>query len=242
MSLLIKNVELAIDEKKILSNINLELKPGEVHVIMGPNGSGKSTLAGLIAGNPKYNIRNGYIELNKFDITKQSPDVRAKQGIFLSMQNPPEIPGIRIRNFLHTCWQTLTGNKENLFLFNERLKKIAKELNLEEDFLIRDLNVGFSGGERKKLEILQLLILNPSYVILDEIDSGLDADALKTISKAIKNFFTSKKSLLIITHHNKILEYIKPDFVHVMINGNIVKTGDFELAKSINKIGYKNYF
>jgi len=208
---------------------------------MGPNGSGKSTLSNAIAGHPKYKIERGEVLLDGENILPLKVDERAKLGLFLSMQYPPEIPGLSITNFLRTSVSSLKGKKQHPIQFHKDLLLCMKELGIEKQFENRYLNVGFSGGEKKKLEILQLSLMDPKYALLDETDSGLDVDALKTVCEGIKQFANKEKGILLITHYNRILEYIQPNFVHILINGKIVETGDKNLAVEIEKNGYKKY-
>jgi len=219
----IKNltVKTADSKKKILKNINLNLEKGKIYALMGKNGSGKTTLANVVMGNSKYGVSKGKILFNGEDITKISINERARRGIFLSFQFPTEIPGVTVSNFLRTSFNILSKSKISFLDFQKKIKENLKLIDLDEGFLSRYLNEGFSGGERKKTEILQMLILNPRFVILDEIDSGLDNESLKKISEAIDNFIDKKKCLLIITHHKKILDYLKIDDVFRMNNGNI---------------------
>lgn len=239
MSLEIKNLHVSVGKKEIVKGISLTINPGEIHVIMGPNGSGKSTFSNAIMGHPKYSVK-GKILVNGKNVTKLPPDKKAKAGLFLSMQNAPEIPGITVSNFLRVATGAMSGKSQNPFTFHESLKKQMTELGIDFSFAARYLNTGFSGGEKKRMEILQLIALDPAYAILDEADSGLDVDALKMVGKGINTFAQKKKGLLIITHYTRLLEYVKPDFVHVMVEGRIVKSGGAELAREIEKNGYEN--
>ncbi|MBT7928795.1 Fe-S cluster assembly ATPase SufC [Candidatus Peregrinibacteria bacterium] len=238
MSLQIKNLHVSADSQNILSGVNLEIQTGKVVVIMGPNGSGKSTLANTLAGHPKYEIFDGNILLNGQDITNASADERAKKGLFLSMQYPPEIEGVTVANFLRLAVNAQLEEKINPLKIHAMLLEKMKELDVDESFLTRYLNVGLSGGEKKRLEILQLAVLDPTYAILDETDSGLDVDALKIVSEGINKFRGVDKGILLITHYNRILEYVQPDEVHIMMDGKIVKSGGAELAHNVEKEGY----
>lgn len=226
--------------KEILKDMNLILETGEVHALMGPNGSGKSTLANVLMGDPRYDITSGNILFNGEDITKMPVNEKAKKGIFLSFQNPIEVPGVSIRNFLRQAYNsTHSERKLSVLEFNEFLNMKAHDLKLPQEFLDRYLNDGFSGGEKKKLEILQLLVLNPKIAILDETDSGLDIDALKTIAEGVNQFVSEGgKTVLIITHYNRILGYIGPSKVSIMINGKIVVSGGRELVDQLEEKGY----
>lgn len=223
--------------QKILNGVNLTLNKGEVHAIMGPNGSGKSTLANAIMGNPSYEIISGEILLEGEDITALTVDERAKKGIFLSFQQPQEIPGIKLRSFMISARQH-GGSKEPILKISREIDSIAKEVSLDKEFLNRYLNVGFSGGEKKKSEILQMRFLNPRVAILDEIDSGLDVDALKVIAEAINSFRGGDMAILLITHYQRLLDYIEPDHVHVYIDGKVVISDGPELAKKVETEGY----
>ena len=233
---------IAVDDgHTILDGLNLDIKKGEIHVIMGPNGSGKSTLANTIFANPRYDIVDGTIEfegnvINDLDTTK-----RAKLGMFLSFQSPVELPGVSVANFLKTSKTNMSNEKVNLYSFAKETNELMKKLSIPSDYLDRDLNVGFSGGEKKKMEMLQLLTLNPKLAILDETDSGLDVDAIKVVRDGIKMYKNNDNAVLIITHSTKILEGLDIDYVHVLVNGKIVKTGDSSLALEIDKNGYKDY-
>jgi Fe-S cluster assembly ATP-binding protein len=239
MSLKIEKLSISVESKKIVSDFSLNIKPGEIHAIMGPNGSGKSTLANAIMGHPKYAVTGGKILLDDEDITNAKVNEKAKKGLFLSMQYPPQIDGVSVTNFLRTAVNALTGGKQNPVKFHKQLLETMKVLNIDPAFASRYLNVGFSGGEKKRLEILQLLVLNPKYAILDETDSGLDVDALKIVSSGINKFHTKEKGVLLITHYNRILEYVQPDYVHIMVNGRIVKSGGKDLAVEVEKNGYR---
>lgn len=239
----IKNLKLSVEKKKIVKGISLEIPKGEIHALMGPNGSGKSTLAQAAMGHPRYNIDSGSIKINGREISDLSPDKRAHLGLFLSFQYPSEIPGVSLLNFLRTAYNQTKRSAKNPISVSE-FKKLAREklelLQMDPDFLKRSINDGFSGGEKKRAEILQLLILEPEYAILDETDSGLDVDALRIVAEGINTIHqNSKTGVLLITHYQRILEYITPDIVYVMVDGKIVKSGDAQLAHQIEKNGYK---
>ena len=239
----IKNLKAKIDNKEILKGLNLEIKPGEVHAIMGPNGSGKSTLSNVLSGKKGYTVSGDVTYLNE-NLLDLEIEERAHKGIFLAFQYPLEIPGVNTNIFLKTSLNAIKkakGEKElDAIEFLKLVKQKAGELKFDEKILSRQLNVGFSGGEKKKNEILQMSILNPKLSILDETDSGLDIDALKIVSEGVNALRSKESSFLIITHYQRLLEYIKPDFVHVLINGQIVKSGGSELALELESKGYEN--
>ncbi|AQR95784.1 MULTISPECIES: Fe-S cluster assembly ATPase SufC [Clostridium] len=235
------DLRIEADNKEILKGLNLEINKGEIHVIMGPNGAGKSTLANALLNNPKYKRLSGDIEFEEENINELKTDERAKKGLFLSFQYPEEIPGITVENFLKYAKRTTDGNVLKHFKFNLDLQNNMKELKIDESYASRYLNVGFSGGEKKKNEILQMLTLNPKLAILDESDSGLDVDAIRIVSKGIKMFSNENNGVLIITHNTKILENLNPDYVHVLVDGKIVKTGDRSLAQTIEENGYEAF-
>ena len=238
----IKNLKVSVEEKEILKGINLQIPEGEIRAIMGRNGSGKSTLANTLAGNEKFEVTNGSIHMNAADITEMSPENRSLNGIFVCFQYPVAIPGVSMAYFLRSAINAHLKNqgKEEMdaLEFLNQSKEILKKLTLDDSFLKRSINDGFSGGEKKKSEIFQLLSLNPKFAILDETDSGLDIDALKIVADGVKEFNGKKNSTLIITHYERLLEYINPDVVHVMIDGKIVKSGDMELARQVEEKGY----
>ena len=240
----IKNLEAIIDNKHILKGLNLDIKPGEVHAIMGPNGSGKSTLANVLSGKTGYAIK-GDIQYNGESLNELSTEERAQKGIFLAFQYPLEIPGVNTNTFLKTSINAIKkarGEKElDALEFLKLIKQKSAELKFDEKILSRQLNVGFSGGEKKKNEILQMSILNPKLSILDETDSGLDIDALRIVSEGVNSLRNKDNSFLIITHYQRLLDYIKPDFVHVLKDGQIIKSGNFELAKELEKVGYEDF-
>jgi len=230
------------DGKQILNDLNIQIGSGETHVLMGPNGAGKSSLGNTLMGNPTYKVSGGKIIFKDQDITEESTDKRAKAGMFMSFQAPLEVPGISLETFIRSAIQQKTGEHVKLFQFQKELKACMELLNMNPDYAKRDLNVGFSGGERKKSEILQLLMLKPDFAILDETDSGLDVDAVRVVSKGIEEY--QKRvggSLLIITHNAKILESLNVDKTHILVKGHIVHTGDGSLVEKINNEGFENY-
>ena len=237
----IKDLYVKAEEKEILKGLNLTINPGEIHVIMGPNGAGKSTTANVIFNSPEYTKTNGIVQFGGENINNLSTDKIARKGIFMSFQSPEEIPGISTMNFLRYAKNKIDDKPVKFFEFKDQVKKYVEELNMNPKLIDRDLNVGFSGGEKKKNEILQMLILNPKLAILDETDSGLDVDSIKTVSKGIKMFKNDNNAVLIITHNTKILQNLNVDYVHVLVDGKIVKTGTQELAKEIEENGYSIY-
>ena len=237
----IKNLNVNAEDKQILKGINLTINKGEIHVIMGPNGSGKTTTANAILNNPVYTKTKGEIIFDGEDITNLKTDEISRKGIFMSFQLPEEIPGVSVTNFLKYAKNKITGQPVKIFQFKDELKKYMEELNMDPKNMERSLNVGFSGGEKKKNEILQMLVLNPKLAILDETDSGLDVDAIKTVSKGIEMFKNENNGVLIITHNTKILHSLNVDYVHVLVDGKIVKTGNQELATEIEENGYSVY-
>lgn len=237
----INNLYANVGDKQILKGLNLNINKGEIHVIMGPNGAGKSTLANCIFNNPEYKKVNGEIVFEGENINDLSTDKIAQKGVFMSFQSPVEIPGISCTNFLKTAKNKIDNKLVKIFEFKNTIQKYVEELNMNPKLVDRNLNVGFSGGEKKKNEILQMLVLNPKLSILDETDSGLDVDAVRTVSKGIEMYKNSENAVLIITHNMKILENLKVDFVHILIDGKIVKTGDANLAKKIEENGYEKY-
>ena len=237
----IKDLYVNAEDKEILKGINLNINKGEIHVIMGPNGSGKTTTANAILNNPAYTKSSGSILFDGQDITNLKTDDIARKGVFMSFQLPEEIPGVTVSNFLKFAKNKVTGKPVKIFEFKKELKKYMEELKINPEYMERSLNVGFSGGEKKKNEILQMLVLDPKLAILDETDSGLDVDAIRTVSKGIEMYKNKDNAVLIITHNTKILHSLKPDFVHVLVNGKIVTTGNADLAKEIEENGYEKY-
>jgi len=240
--LTIKNLHAKVEDKDILKGINLEVKAGEVHAIMGPNGSGKSTLSAVIAGNENYEVTEGEVILDGEDLAELAPEERAHKGIFLSFQYPVEIPGVSVTNFMKTAInETRKANGKEEMPANEMLKLIREKselLEIDRKFLSRSLNEGFSGGEKKRNEIFQMAMLEPKVAILDETDSGLDIDALRIVANGVNKLKSDKNAVIVITHYQRLLDYIVPDFVHVLYNGKIVKTGGKELALELEEKGY----
>lgn len=241
-TLSIKNLYVTINDKPILKDFSLDIKSGEIHAIMGPNGIGKSTLTKVVMGDDAYKITSGSITYDNVDLSKLSVDERAHLGIFLGMQMPLEIEGVTNADMLRTAMHSKEQDNFKLLPFIRELDKNVEKLSMQKDMIHRDVNVGFSGGERKKNEILQMYILKPSLVMLDEIDSGLDVDSLKIVGDNVMAYHNENKpGILVITHYQRLLDYIKPDFVHIMKNGKIIKSGDASLVKLIEKNGYE-YF
>jgi len=238
----IKNLKASVDGKDILKGLNISIKPGELHAIMGPNGSGKSTLANVLSGKEGYKI-SGELKYEGKNLQEIPIEERAQKGIFLAFQYPTEIPGVNTSNFLRTSLNKIRkaqGKKElDALSFIRTIKEKSNELGMDQKMLSRQLNVGFSGGEKKKNEILQMKILEPNLIILDETDSGLDIDALKIVAEGVNSSRSDKKSFLVITHYQRLLNFINPDFVHILSNGKIVKSGSMKLAEDLEKTGYK---
>ena len=237
----IKDLHANAVDKEILKGLNLKINAGEVHVIMGPNGAGKSTLANVIFNNPIYKKISGEIDFIGENINDLKTNEIANKGIFMSFQLPEEVPGITLMNFLKAAHSAKTQEPVKVFAFKRQIEENMNKLNMNKNYASRDLNVGFSGGEKKKAEILQMLTLNPKLAILDETDSGLDVDAIRTVSSGINMFKNDENAVLIITHSTKILENLDVDYVHILVNGQIIKTGTGELAKQIEKEGYSEY-
>lgn len=234
----IENLHLSVNEKPILHHVNLTINAGEVHVVMGPNGAGKSTLAAAIVGNPVFHIDQGSIFFNGTLLNDLPVFERARKGIFLSFQNPEEVPGLKVEEFLRAAKEAVAGKKIPALTFHKELLRLMETLSINPEYADRSLNVGFSGGEKKKNEILQLAVLQPKLAILDETDSGLDIDATRIVFEGVAKLKTPDMGILIITHHSKVLDYLKPDYVHVLINGSLVKSGGIELVEHIQKHGY----
>jgi Fe-S cluster assembly ATP-binding protein len=239
MLLEVKNLKVSVDGTTILNGLNLNVGKGEVHVLMGPNGAGKSTLVNTIMGHPQYKVEEGAILFDGKDITHAPANERAKAGLFLSFQNPEEVPGITLESFMRTSRVALTGKPVKLFAYKKELAEKMQMLNMDAEYASRYLNVGFSGGEKKKSEILQMLMSNPKLAILDETDSGLDVDAVRIVSQGVENYMNDEHSLLIITHNTKILEALTVDYVHILMDGRIVRTGDSSLVDEINRNGFQ---
>ena len=238
----INQIHADIEEKEILHGVSLNINPGETHVLMGPNGAGKSPLGHVLMGNPKYHISSGNLIFKGNDITGESTDKRARDGIFLSFQEPLEVPGLSLESFIRSAIRQKTGRPIRVWEFHKELKKAMDVLQLDESYTQRSLNVGFSGGEKKKAEILQLMMLKPSLAILDETDSGLDVDAVRLVSEGVRAYQREQKgALLIITHSTRILEALHVDYTHVMVDGHIVATGDSSLVDKINEEGYESF-
>lgn len=236
-----KNISLKIDKEQILNKLNIELKPGEVHALMGPNGSGKTSLAQVLMGVPMFrDTECGKVSIDSKDVSDEDPNERAKKGLFLSFQNPVEIPGVRFSEFLRHAYLNIKDKGVEVDNFRDLLKKNAAELDLSSEFIDRELNAGLSGGEKKKMEMLQMLVLEPKYVIADEVDSGLDVDALKSVAKILTKLVKQGTGILIITHYSRFLKYLKPNRVSIIKSGTIVKEGGWDLVKQIEKEGYES--
>jgi Fe-S cluster assembly ATP-binding protein len=239
MLLEIKNLHVEVEGKQILKGVNLQINRGETHVIMGRNGSGKTTLSNTIMGHPRYRVTQGAILLDGEDITGLSPDERARKRIFLGFQYPVAVPGVTVSNFLRTAVKAVRGDEVPAREFRTLVKKECADLQVPESFMSRFLNEGFSGGEKKRLETLQLRLLQPKLAILDETDSGLDIDALRTVAESIAKLKSSERGILLITHYQRMLNYIKPDHVHVFMDGRILESGGAELALQLEEKGYE---
>lgn len=250
--LIITNAHASIDTHEVLRGVSLTVRSGEIHAIMGPNGSGKSTLAATLAGHPAYAVDESKtkLSLNGKNLLEMAPDERARAGLFLAFQYPTEIPGVSVQNFLRAMWEARFGPlKDNphkkfdsVLAFRKYLQKEAKKLGVPEELLQRNLNEGFSGGERKRVEILQMAIFQPQFAILDETDSGLDIDAIKVVAKGAKNIVKEHNTgVIVITHYQRILQFLEPDFVHILVDGKIVESGTNSLAQELEKTGYERY-
>lgn len=242
----IKNLHASVEEKPVLKGLNLSVQPGEVHAIMGPNGSGKSTLSKVLAGHPAYDVTSGEvlyeINMKMQNLLELEPDVRAKEGIFLAMQYPVEVPGVSNFNFLHTAFNSILKHQGSEELSENEFRGFLKTkmdlVQMREDFIERPVNVGFSGGEKKRNEILQMAVLSPRLALLDETDSGLDIDALRIVAEGVNKLRRKDNAIVLVTHYQRLLDYITPDFVHVLANGKIIETGDASLALKLEKQGY----
>jgi len=233
-----QNLHVRIEEREILKGLNLTIRKGEVHALMGPNGSGKSTLAYALMGHPKYTVTDGKILMKGQSLLGMKPDERARLGLFLAFQYPCEVPGVRISNFLRLAVNARVGKELDVMEFYDKLEKTMKHLDMGEQFVKRYVNEGFSGGEKKRNEILQMMMLQPEFAVLDETDSGLDIDALRIVSKGVNELRGPGLGILIITHYERILRYITPDFVHILVDGRIVKSGGADLAAHLEEHGY----
>lgn len=237
----IDNLTVMIDDKTILKDFSLTIEDGEIVTLMGPNGIGKSTICKVIMGDPNYKVVSGSITYNGEDLLAMDVVNRSRKGIYLVNQNPIEIPGVTNADMLRCALECHTGEHTNFFEFNKKVTSICDKLNIPASFIHRGVNEGMSGGEKKKNELLHLYVLEPKFIILDELDSGLDVDSLKILAESIKEYHNSNISILIITHHNSILEYLKPDKVHILKNGSIIKSGDYKLALEIERNGFSAY-
>lgn len=238
----IRDLYVSVEDKDILKDINLTVNKGETHVLMGPNGAGKSTLGNALMGNPNYVVKGGDILFEGRSLLEESVNERAKDGIFMSFQNPLEVPGITLSNFIRTALEQKTGKRIRLFDFRKKVEMAMDILDMDHSYAERDLNVGFSGGEKKKAEILQLLMLEPKLAILDETDSGLDVDAVRTVSRGVEEYQKNQDgALIIITHSTRILESLNVDYTHVLVDGKIVENGDASLVDEINEHGFERF-
>ncbi|MDG6778490.1 Fe-S cluster assembly ATPase SufC [Thiomicrorhabdus sp. zzn3] len=242
MLLKVENLQAQIDEKQILKGLNIEVNPGEVHAIMGPNGSGKSTFASVLAGREDYEVTEGSVEFDGEDLLEMDPEERARKGLFLAFQYPVEIPGVSNKLFMQTAVNAVREEKGlpalDMFDFDEYAREKIELLDMRADLLERSVNVGFSGGEKKRNDIFQMALLEPKLCILDETDSGLDIDALRVVANGVNALRSEERSFIVVTHYQRLLDYIKPDHVHVLYNGKIIKSGGFELANELEQNGY----
>ena len=239
MGFSVDHLAVRVEGKDILHDVTFVVERGSVHALMGPNGSGKTTLASALMGHPRYTATGGRIAVDGNDVTFAKPDERAKAGIFLSFQYPVEIPGVSVQNFLRTAWRSLHGGRLDHAVFSARLKGALEELHIEPAFAKRPINEGFSGGEKKRMEMLQLAVLQPKYAILDETDSGLDVDAMKVVAASIERARHDGVGILLITHYPRMLEYVVPTVVHVLVDGRLTQSGGKELAYDIERVGYR---
>lgn len=235
----VRGLRVSVEGKEILKGIDLVVRQGEVHALMGPNGSGKSTLANVIMGRPGYEVKEGQILFKGEDITGLTPDERARRGLFLAMQYPVEVPGVSVVNFLRTAYKNVKGQEISALAFRKHMKEKMDLLGVDDAMVQRYVNQGFSGGEKKKNEVLQLAVLEPQIAVLDETDSGLDIDSLKAVANGVAQLIGPNLGVLLITHYQRILNYITPDFVHVMLDGRIVRSGGPELAHELERVGYE---
>lgn len=241
MSLKVSHLHVAVDGAEILHGLTLDIAPGSVHAVMGPNGSGKSTFAYALSGHPRYAITKGTIHIDEADITHMSPDERARAGMFLSFQYPVEVTGVPVRQFLRTAYEAIHNEQVDPISFSKTIKQEMTDLAFDPAFAKRSVNEGFSGGEKKRLEMLQLSILQPRFAVLDETDSGLDVDAIKLVAESVTRAKTRGSGILLITHYSRILRFIVPEYVHVVVDGRIVKSGDVSLAHHIEEHGYESF-
>jgi len=237
----VEDLHVSVDGKEILKGLDLVINTGETHVVMGSNGAGKSTLFNAVMGNPSYTITQGKIYFEGRDITTLPVNERAKAGIFLAFQAPIAVPGITVENFIRNAKSTITGKTERIMAFRKKMREQMKKLSMDRSYGDRYVNDGFSGGERKKTEILQMCLLEPKLTMLDEIDSGLDVDAVRIVSECVSDYHDESNAIVVITHHSEILQKLIPDFVHVLIDGRIVKTGDASLIQEIEQYGYDSF-
>jgi Fe-S cluster assembly ATP-binding protein len=239
MALTVDHLAVRVEGKDILHDVTFAIGAGEVHALMGPNGSGKSTLANALMGHPRYEIATGKVAIGGVDLTHAAPETRAQAGLFLSFQYPVEIPGVSVQNFLRTAWRSLHGGTLDHKAFSARLQQALGDLQIDPTFAKRAINEGFSGGEKKRMEMLQIAVLEPKFAILDETDSGLDVDALKVVAASIERARHDGIGILLITHYPRLLEYVVPDTVHILVQGRLTQSGGKDLAYEIERVGYK---